>query len=376
MQEQTPALSRRTFVGGAAAVGALSLAFPTTALGVTAAEKQAEADAVRNQLVGLQAEVEAASELYHGALDQRNAAQAAMEAEQAKIDEATAQIANLQEQLGSRARGMYRSGSSTFIDFLLGSSTFAQFTQNWDILNNLNENDAQMVNTTKELRESVEASKAEYTKQEKIAADRAAEAKKNKDETEAKVAQAGTLMNSLSAEARELLEQEQAAAAAAAAAQKQAEMEAARPSGGNSSGGGGGSTGTGGDDTGGGGGTGNGIEVPSQGSVVSYALSRIGCPYIYGDEGPNSFDCSGLVTWAYRQVGIELPHQDVAQRNAARQIVSVAEARPGDVLWRYGHVGIAVGYGGMPYVHAPTPGALVRDTDDLNWSQFTHALRF
>lgn len=366
MQEQIPALSRRTLIGGTAAIGALGLIFPSTAFGVTAAEKQAEADAVRNQLVGLQAEVEAASELYHGALDERNAAQAAMEAEQVKIDEATAQIANLQDHLGNRARGMYRSGSSTFLDFLLGSSSFTQFTQNWDILNNLNENDAQMVNTTKELRESVEASKTEYAKQEKIASDKAAEAKKNKDQTEAKVSQAATLMDSLSAEARELLQQEQAAAAAAAAAQKQAELEASRPSGGNNT-----SLETP-DNSGGG----NGIEVPSQGSVVSYALSRIGCPYIYGAEGPNSFDCSGLVTWAYRQVGISLPHQSESQRAAARQIVSVSEARPGDVLWRFGHVGIAVGYGGIPYVHAPTPGALVRDTDSLSWSQFTCALRF
>lgn len=375
MPEPTSHLSRRTFVGAAAATVAASIAFPSAAFGVTAAEKQAEADAVRNQLVGLQAEVEAASEVHHKALDERNAAQAAMEAEQVKIDEASAQIADLQNRLGTRARGMYRSGSTTFIDFLLGSSSFAQFTQNWDILNNLNENDAQLVSATKELRESVEASKAEYAKQEKIAADRAAEAKKNKDEVQAKVTQADILMNSLSAEARELLEQEQAAAAAAAAAQKQAEMDAARPpSSGSGTGSGSGSSDIGGGNPGGG--TGNGIEVPSQGSVVSYALSRIGCPYIYGDEGPNSFDCSGLVTWAYRQVGISLPHQSESQRAAARQIVSVSEARPGDVLWRYGHVGIAVGYGGVPYVHAPKPGTLVRDTDSLSWSEFTHALRF
>ena len=60
----------------------------------------------------------------------------------------------------------------------------------------------------------------------------------------------------------------------------------------------------------------------------------------------------------------------------ATRVVSVSEARPGDVLWRYGHVGIAGGYGGTPYVHAPTFGAYVRNTDSLSWSNFTNALQF
>lgn len=102
----------------------------------------------------------------------------------------------------------------------------------------------------------------------------------------------------------------------------------------------------------------------------------IGCPYVWGAEGPDSFDCSGLVTWAYRQLGIELPHQSESQMACATRVVSVSEARPGDVLWRYGHVGIAGGYGGTPYVHAPTFGAYVRNTDSLSWLNFTNALQF
>lgn len=368
MPEPFNALSRRTFIGGAAVAGAAALAFPSTALGVSAAEKQAEADAVRNQLVGLQADLEAAAENFYTAEAERDAAKQAMEAEQAKIDIANQEIADLQSRLGLRARSMYRSGSATFLDFLMGATSFAEFTQNWDLLNGLNESDAEMVAQTKDLRAQVEASKAKYEKQEQIAAEKAAEAKTIKDQTEAKVQQAQDLMNSLDAEARQLLEQEQAAAAAAAAAQKQAELEAQlqREQGGGGSGGGGYNVPSGG----------NGVEIPSQGSVVDYALSRIGCPYVWGAEGPDSFDCSGLVTWAYRQIGMYVPHQSEAQYSAARQRVPVSEARPGDVLWRYGHVGIAVGYGGVPYVHAPTEGALVRDTDSLGWSGFTCALRF
>ncbi|WP_080801223.1 C40 family peptidase [Arabiibacter massiliensis] len=371
MSEPAIALSRRTFTGAAVVSAIAALAFPASAFGTTAAEKQAEADAVRNQLIGLQAELETAEGNYHLALTEQEAAQEAMAAEQVKIDETSAQIASLQERLGARARGMYRTGSATFFDFVLGAASFAEFTQNWDILNRVNESDAALVAETKTLREELEASKEEYAKQEGIAAAKAEEAKAVQEEHAAKVAQASALMESLDAEARELLEQEQAAAAAAAAAQREAEEQAARereaqnaPTGGN----GGGDT----PDVP----TGNGVEVPSQGSVVSYAMSRIGCPYILGAAGPDAFDCSGLVCWAYAQVGVSLPHYTEDLRAVARQVVSVAEARPGDVLYRPGHVGIAVGSGGVPYVHAPTPGAYVRDTDSIGWSEFTCALRF
>lgn len=387
-------LSRRVFIGGAAALGATSLIIPEFAFAETAAEKQAEADAVRNQLVGLQADLETAGENYYAALDEQESAQRSMEEQQVKIDETTEEIEGLQDRLSTRARSMYRSGSTTFIDFLLGASSFAEFTQNWELLNQINANDADLVDQTKAAREQLQAAKDEFARQEQIAAQKAAECKQIHDEVQVKVQNATDLMNSLDEEARALLEQEQAAAAAAAAAQAQAEAEAAAAAAGGNGGGnqGGGSNdggnqggGNDGGYQGGGGNDGGGstIVYPGGGgsagdnsAAYSYACSRIGCPYVWGAEGPDSFDCSGLVTWAYRQLGIELPHQSEAQMARATRVVSVSEARPGDVLWRYGHVGIAGGYGGTPYVHAPTFGACVRNTDSLSWSNFTNALQF
>ena len=327
------------------------MAAPNIAFGATAAEKQAEADAVRNQLVSLQADLETATDNYYGALDEQQAAQDAMAAEQAKIDDTNAQIQELQGKLSTRARSMYRTGSASFLDFVLGATSFDEFTSNWDLLTQMNNNDSEMVDTSKQLREQLQASKDEYARQEQIAADKAAEAAQIQQEVQAKVDQATELVNSLDAEAKELLEQEQAAAAAAAAAEAAAAANRNNGSGGSS-------------------------DVPSYGSVVDYAMSRIGCPYVWGAEGPNAFDCSGLVRWAYLQVGISLPHQSESLYNCASWRGPVSEARPGDVLWRSGHVGIAVSYGGSHYVHAPTFGAYVRDTDSLSWSGFTHALRF
>ena len=117
--------------------------------------------------------------------------------------------------------------------------------------------------------------------------------------------------------------------------------------------------------------------------MVDYALSRIGCPYVWGAAGPNEFDCSGLVTWAYAQVGISVPHQTESMYYAAAARLPVSEAQPGDVLWisygdgYNGHAGIAA----MPGARTTfTPPRLARACAIPirldGWAGFTHALRF
>ena len=356
MSESTRGLDRRTFLAGAAALGAAVLLKPALAFAEpTAADKLAEADAVRARIVDMQAQLDVVTEQYYKALDEHAAAQQAVADARARIDEATAQIAGLQEKLGSRARSMYRTGQSSVLDFIMGATTFEEFAQNWDLLEKLNDNDASFVQQTKDLRAEVEAAKAELERQEQIAAEAAAEAQRIKEDAERSVAELQALLAQLDAEAQSLLAQEQEAA-------RQAEIAAARSR----------SYGY----------SGTTSPVPSQGSVVDYALSRIGCPYVWGAAGPDAFDCSGLVRWAYLQVGMSLPHQTEALYNAAKARLPVSQAQPGDVLWvgygdgYNGHVGIACNAGGTHYVHAPTFGARVRDTDGLGWAGFTHALRF
>ena len=356
MSESTRGLDRRTFLTGAAALGATVLLKPALAFAEpTAADKLAEADAVRARIVDMQAQLDVVTEQYYKALDEHAAAQQAVADAQARIDEATAQIAGLQEKLGSRARSMYRTGQSSVLDFIMGATTFEEFAQNWDLLEKLNDNDASFVQQTKDLRAEVEAAKAELERQEQIAAEAAAEAQRIKEDAERSVAELQALLAQLDAEAQSLLAQEQEAA-------RQAEIAAARSR----------SYGY----------SGTTSPVPSQGSVVDYALSRIGCPYVWGAAGPDAFDCSGLVRWAYLQVGMSLPHQTEVLYNAAKARLPVSQAQPGDVLWvgygdgYNGHVGIACNAGGTHYVHAPTFGARVRDTDGLGWAGFTHALRF
>lgn len=359
MTDITRGIDRRTFLVGAAALGAATLLRPTLAFAdPTSADKFAEADAVRSRIVEMQNQLTVAAEDYYKALDEHDAAVQAVADAQARIDEANAQIADLQDKLSKRARSMYRNGQSTALDVILGATTFEEFATSWDLLNDINDNDVAMVQQTKDLRAEVEAAKVELEEQERIAAEKADEAARIKAEAEQTISTLETTLQQLDAEAQALLvqEQEEARAAEAAAAAAQVKKTYAY--------------------------SGGSAAIPSQGTVVDYALSRIGCPYVWGAAGPDAFDCSGLVTWAYAQVGISVPHQTESMYFAAAARLPVSEAQPGDVLWisygdgYNGHAGIACSAGGTHFVHAPTFNAFVRDTDPLSWAGFTHALRF
>lgn len=120
MSTQNMHLSRRAFVGGAAAFG-VALSLPATAFAdPTSADKQAEASAMRVKLDDMQARLSQASDNYYVALSDRDNAVAKMDEAQAKIDANNEEIASLQERLGGRARTMYRNGQTTFLDVLLG----------------------------------------------------------------------------------------------------------------------------------------------------------------------------------------------------------------------------------------------------------------
>ncbi|MWA02117.1 NlpC/P60 family protein [Actinomadura sp. LD22] len=94
--------------------------------------------------------------------------------------------------------------------------------------------------------------------------------------------------------------------------------------------------------------------------ALRYAMSKLGSPYVWGAAGPSTFDCSGLTMWAYRQVGINLPHYTGSQWNAGTH-VSESQMQPGDLIFFYSdlhHMGMYVGGGKM--IHAPHTGDVVR----------------
>ena len=100
-------------------------------------------------------------------------------------------------------------------------------------------------------------------------------------------------------------------------------------------------------------------EVPnvSGSQIYDKAVTKVGCSYVSGATGPNTFDCSGLVMWTHAQFGISLPRQAKDQAKAGR----AGSGAKGDVV-AFGspayHVGICRGDGW--FVHAPKPGDKVK----------------
>jgi peptidoglycan DL-endopeptidase CwlO len=120
------------------------------------------------------------------------------------------------------------------------------------------------------------------------------------------------------------------------------------------------------------------INIPTANTIgaqaLRWALSRRGDEYVWGGAGPNVFDCSGLVMWAYAQVGISLPHFTGAQWNMGIH-VSRSQLQPGDLVFFYadiGHVGLYIGNGLM--VDAPTFGQVVQ-VQPVMWNVYVGAVR-
>ena len=106
--------------------------------------------------------------------------------------------------------------------------------------------------------------------------------------------------------------------------------------------------------------------TPYAGPAIAAALSKLGSPYVWGTEGPSTFDCSGLLQWAYLQAGLVLPRVSSDQWFATTP-VPVDQMQPGDLLvYAYDtsdadtihHITMYIGDGQM--VHAPRTGDVVR----------------
>ncbi|WP_144265962.1 XkdQ/YqbQ family protein, partial [Clostridioides difficile] len=118
--------------------------------------------------------------------------------------------------------------------------------------------------------------------------------------------------------------------------------------------------------------------------LISIAKSKLGCNYVYGAEGPNTFDCSGFTQWCYKQIGIKIP-RTVATQSKAGSAVDLKDRskwKAGDLLCRVGggssnHVMMYIGNGQM--IHSPQTGDVVKiqSVDSYRKGKaYTHVRRF
>ena len=105
--------------------------------------------------------------------------------------------------------------------------------------------------------------------------------------------------------------------------------------------------------------------IPLWQKVVQIALSKKGIPYVWGAKGPDAVDCSGLVQWSWKQVGVQLGPDTYTQIKQGIP-VSPSDIRPGDMVFPAasmnsrgpGHVQLAIGNGQV--IEAPGRGMTVR----------------
>lgn len=348
--------------------GSLALAlalFPSPARAETSAEIQARVNEAYAKLQEYTMELELANgelQTVTAELEETRGQIAQTEEEIERTEEEISrkerEIAQGQQAISDRLSDSYKHGGTSLLDVVLGSSDFDELFSNLFYANRIADHDAELVEQVKEDREelrqqqdALQRQQEQLAEQESAQSELVAEQQAHVDDVNARVAAQESYYEELDQDLKDKLAEEEAIRIAEEEARRQQELQQ-QQQGGSAGGSASGNTNT---DSG---------NAPS--SVVDIALAQVGKPYVWAAGGPGSFDCSGLTSYAYAQVGVSIPHQSQQQYNlVARKghlVYDIGSLKPGDlVFWGNGgsasaiyHVGIYIG--GGRYVHASSPG--------------------
>lgn len=297
---------------------------------------------VKEKVDKLYHDAEIATEKYNGAKEEQGKLQKQVEDLQDKVAREQGELNKLQSGLGSLASAQYRNGGLDPSLQLFLSADPDDYLDKASALDQISVKQADAIKRIGEQRRSLDQQRAEAAgKLGKLEKTRKALAD-NKRDIQGKLKKAQDLLNTLTAKER------QAALGTDRASRSSGNQRVDL-----------------------------GSDVPvSQraAAALAAAKTKIGAPYVWGATGPNSFDCSGLTSWAYAQAGASLPRTSQAQANAGTRI-PVSQAKPGDLIIFYGdfhHVGLYAGNGQT--LHAPKPGAPVR-YENVNYMNPQFAVR-
>lgn len=343
------------------ALALAALAAVAPALGDPIGDKQAEAQRVLARIDQLGRRLDRASEAYNGATYRLGRIRAALRKNERELVVARHDLRIATDRLNWLLRDIYESGTKdSTVEVLLGARSLSDVISGLDAQNRLTEQAGQLVSTVRRFKAHLAhvRDRLQRTRraQERLVAMRAAE----KARIVRALSEQHQLLFSIRSQITQLRHEEAvrqaqlAAAAAARLAQDRAQQaqalrtlvvgattqvagEAGSPP--------------------------VTVVPPSQigTRVVTIAEQYLGYPYVWDAAGPDSFDCSGLVTYVFAQVGISLPHFAAAQWNYGTY-VDESQLSPGDLVFfaNLDHVGIYIG--GGDYIEAPHPGDVVKIT--------------
>ncbi|MHB9111414.1 MAG: C40 family peptidase [Thermoleophilia bacterium] len=303
--------------------------------------RQTEAESVRSEIASLNSELEIKVEIYNNANYQLSMIESNIVENQAKLDETTVKLGEMQSRLETRVVKIYRNGQVNMLDVLMETSDLNDFMTKFDMLTKVGEQDRDDLDQVKQLKQQVEEARDQLDSDKATQSTLLEQVTAEKADIEAGLGQRQELLSSIEGEIAQMKAQEEAAQQAALDAQAAAASE-------------------------GGGGYGGGFVGPANpstsGGAVGIAMQYLGVPYVWGGASPSGFDCSGLVMYVYAQLGIGLPHGATAQY-AAGTPIDYSELQAGDLVFFGGggymsHVGIYIGGGSM--IHAPFEGTVVQ----------------
>jgi peptidoglycan DL-endopeptidase CwlO len=329
-----------------AALGAPAdvLAAPTNA---AIQAKQAEAAAAQDTLQSMNDDLEMKVEDYNAVTEALDKTRGDIQSTREQLAATEKRLSAAEDVLAVRAQGIYKGGGVDMVQVLLGTDSFQDFVARIELLDAISRQDADLVSEVKDARQKVADSESALENRETEQVALRQEAASKKAAVQRAVEKQVAFVSSLNTEVQQLIkaEEERQAQIAAALAAK-ARAAAAKSSAGRAA----------------------GTPGATHDGVVGVALKYIGVPYLWGGTTPSGFDCSGLVQYCYRAVGVNLPRTSREQFRVGTFIApdNQGALKPGDlVFFGYGadpgrihHVGMYVGDGN--FIHAPGTGDHVK----------------
>ncbi len=292
------------------------------------ADPQLSADQAKAQVHDLLQQAEVASEAYNAAEERLRQMQRTASQMQDTVIREQASLNALVSQMGVVAAAQYRSAGMDQSLALMLSDNPETYLEQASSLDQLTQQQASMLGQIREQRRRLDQDKREATEQLAAMDQTAKVLAQRRDDVQNTLRQSQRLLNSLTAPQRAEVDQA-LGIGSSSAAQDTAPVNVGPVSG-------------------------------RAAKAVAVALAQRGKPYRWAASGPSSFDCSGLMVYAWGAAGVDLPRTSEEQLHAGTH-VTLAQAQPGDLIIYYSgasHVGMYIGNGQM--VHAPHTGADVR----------------
>ncbi|MEV6332794.1 NlpC/P60 family protein [Streptomyces sp. NPDC051909] len=295
-------------------------------VGAQAAPKP-KIDDVKSKVHALQEEAEVATEQANLADERRGKLQKEISALQDKVARGQQELNTLRGQIGSVATAQYRSGGIDPALQLFLSSDPDTYLDKASAIDQLGAKQADVLQSIQAKQRTLAQQRAEATTKLADLEDVRKTLGEKKKKSQEKLAEARKLLNTLTAAERAKIQEDEQRASRAAGDRVN---------------------------------LGNEVPASQRGAAaLSAAATQLGKPYVSGAEGPNSYDCSGLTQWAYRQAGVTLTRTTYTQQNDGVKI-GRSQLKPGDLVFfnSLSHVGLYAGNNTI--LHAPKPGAVVR----------------